>query len=175
MAEQRQDDQLEPTYTSSVPIRDVALKTCRKQWTMGRSGERGSGISVLMALHDDGDCFFIIPAIQQYIHFSVLLSIFVYIEITHQSLLYICSHQPIPLAWTHENIILYSVNISYIHLINRIKPQLKLFSNFLIPRIKNENYLCPFYFDLTQIEEIKLGLVYIVLMIYEDHPITGQI
>ena len=53
MDEQTQDDQLEPTYHSSEPIRDVALKTCRKQWTMGRGDERGSGISVLMARHDD--------------------------------------------------------------------------------------------------------------------------
>ena len=49
MAEQEQDDQLEPTYGSSVRIRDVTLKTCRKGWTIGRSGERGSGISVLAA------------------------------------------------------------------------------------------------------------------------------
>ena len=55
MAEQRQDDQLEPTYSSSVPIRDVVLKTCRKQWTIGRSGERGSWVSSLMARHDDDD------------------------------------------------------------------------------------------------------------------------
>ncbi len=55
MDEQRQDDQLEPTYSSSVPIRDVALKTCRKQWAIGRCGERGSGISVLIARHDDDD------------------------------------------------------------------------------------------------------------------------
>ena len=55
MDEQRQDDQLEPTYTSYVPIQDVALKTCRKQWMIGRGGERGSGISVLMVQHDDDD------------------------------------------------------------------------------------------------------------------------
>ena len=55
MAEQKQDDQLEPTYNSSVRIRDVALRTCQKQWTIGRSGERGSGISVLAARHDDDD------------------------------------------------------------------------------------------------------------------------
>ena len=55
MAEQRQDDQFEPTYSSSVPIRNVALKTCRKQWTIGRCGERVSGISVLMAKDDDDD------------------------------------------------------------------------------------------------------------------------
>ena len=47
------DDQLEPTYSSSVPIRDIILKTCQKQWTIGRGGERGSGISVLIARRDD--------------------------------------------------------------------------------------------------------------------------
>ena len=55
MDEQRQGDQLEPTYDSSVSIRDVALKTCRKQWTIEKGGEKGSGISVLMARHDDDD------------------------------------------------------------------------------------------------------------------------
>ena len=42
-----------PTYSSSVYIRGVALKTCRKRWTIGRGGERGSGISLLMARQDD--------------------------------------------------------------------------------------------------------------------------
>ena len=55
MAEQKQDDQLEHTYSSYVRIWDVALKTCQKRWMIGRSGERGSGISVLMARHDDDD------------------------------------------------------------------------------------------------------------------------
>ena len=55
--EQRQDDLLEPTYINSVPIRNVVLKTCRKQWTIGRVGERGPGISVLMARHDDDDIY----------------------------------------------------------------------------------------------------------------------
>ena len=55
MDEQRQDDQLEPTYSCAVSIQDVTLKTCRKQWTIGRGGERGSGISVLMARRDDDD------------------------------------------------------------------------------------------------------------------------
>ena len=51
MDEQRQGVQLEPTYSSSVLIRDVAMKTCWKQWTIEKSGERGSGI----ALYDDDD------------------------------------------------------------------------------------------------------------------------
>ena len=55
MDEQRLDVQLEPTYNSSVPIRDVDRRICRKQWTIGRSGERASGISVLIARHDDDD------------------------------------------------------------------------------------------------------------------------
>ena len=55
MDEQRQDVQFEPTYSSFVPIWDVALRISRKQWTIGRCGERGSGISVLIARHDDDD------------------------------------------------------------------------------------------------------------------------
>ena len=55
MAKEKQDDQLEYTYSSYVRIRDVALKTCQKRLMIGRSGERGSGISVLAARHDDDD------------------------------------------------------------------------------------------------------------------------
>ena len=53
MAEQKQDDQLEHTYSSYVRIRDVDLKTCQRRWTRGKSGERGLGISVLVARYDD--------------------------------------------------------------------------------------------------------------------------
>ena len=31
------------------------LNICRRRWTIGKSGERGSGISVLPARHDDDD------------------------------------------------------------------------------------------------------------------------
>ena len=55
MAEQRQGDQLAPTYSSSVGIRGVAMRICRKRWTTRRGGERGSRISVLMARQDDDD------------------------------------------------------------------------------------------------------------------------
>ena len=56
MAKQKQDDQLERTYSSYVRRRDVTLKTCQKQGEgIGRSGERGSGISVLEVRHDDDD------------------------------------------------------------------------------------------------------------------------
>ena len=55
MAELKQGDKLEPTYSSSVRIRDIALRTCQKWWKIGRSGERGSGISVLVARHDDDE------------------------------------------------------------------------------------------------------------------------
>ena len=56
MAGQKQDDQHEHKFSSYVRIRDVALKTCLRQWTIGKSGERGSGISVLVACHDDEYC-----------------------------------------------------------------------------------------------------------------------
>ena len=35
--------------------RDVVLKTCPGRWTIGRSGERGSGISVLSVRYDDDE------------------------------------------------------------------------------------------------------------------------
>ena len=55
MAEQKQDDQRKHTHSSYVRIWDVALKTCRSRWRIGRSGEKGSGISVVAARHDDDD------------------------------------------------------------------------------------------------------------------------
>ena len=55
MAVQKQDDRHEHTFCSYVRIRDVVLKTCLGRWMIGRSGERGSGISVLSARHDDDD------------------------------------------------------------------------------------------------------------------------
>ena len=53
MAGQKQDDQHGHTFSSYVKIQGVALKTCWRLWTIGRSGERGSGISVPAAGHDD--------------------------------------------------------------------------------------------------------------------------
>ena len=55
MDEQRQNDMLEPTYNSSVPIQDVALKSYRKRWTIEKGGENRSGISTLLVWHDDDD------------------------------------------------------------------------------------------------------------------------
>ena len=55
MAVQEQDDQLELTYSNYVRTQDVNLKTCVRRWVIGRSGERGSEISVLAARHDDDD------------------------------------------------------------------------------------------------------------------------
>ena len=55
MASQKQDDQLERTFSSYVRIQVVVLKTCLGRWTIGRSGERGSGMSVLPARYDDDD------------------------------------------------------------------------------------------------------------------------
>ena len=51
-----------------VRIRDVALKTCQRRWTIERSGERESGISVLAAWHDDDD------------YYDIYIYIYIYIE-----------------------------------------------------------------------------------------------
>ena len=71
IAEQKQGDQLEPTYSSAVRIRDAALRTCQKRWTIGRSGERESGISVLVARHDDDDY----PSMDNFFSFSLFFSL----------------------------------------------------------------------------------------------------
>ena len=55
MAEQKQDDKHKHTFSSYVRIRDVVQKICQRRWTIGKSGERGSGISVLPARNDDDD------------------------------------------------------------------------------------------------------------------------
>ena len=55
MDEQKQDNQLEPTYTRSLPMQNVALKTWREQWMIEKGGGSGSGRFVLMAWHDDDD------------------------------------------------------------------------------------------------------------------------
>ena len=55
MDEQRLDDQLEPIYSSSAPIRDVPWKASQERWTIETGGERESGISVLAAQHDDDE------------------------------------------------------------------------------------------------------------------------
>ena len=53
MALQKQEDQHEHTFSNYVRIEDAVLKTCLRQWAIGKSGERGSGISMLPARHDD--------------------------------------------------------------------------------------------------------------------------
>ena len=58
MAVQKQGDQLESTYSSSVRIRDLARRTWQKRWTIWRSGERGSVISELVARQDDNESSF---------------------------------------------------------------------------------------------------------------------
>ena len=83
MAGQKQDEQFEHTFSSYVRIRAVALKTCRRQWTIGRSGKRGSGISVIAARHDD-DMYI-------YIYIIIIMSCrYIYIYIYH--------HHVVPLS-----------------------------------------------------------------------------
>ena len=55
MDEQRQEDQLEPTYNSSVLIHDIALKSYRERFTLEKGGGRGSERSTLVVRYDDDD------------------------------------------------------------------------------------------------------------------------
>ena len=69
MAKQKQDDQLEHTYNRYVRIWDVTLKTCRRRWMIGRSGERG--IPVLAAWLDDDDDIYCYVIIYIYIYIYI--------------------------------------------------------------------------------------------------------
>ena len=74
MAAQKQDDQHERTFSSYVRIQVVVLKTYLGRWTIGRSGERGSGISVLPARYDDDDFSFYAILTNKRFHEIILLS-----------------------------------------------------------------------------------------------------
>ena len=80
MAVRRQDNQHEHIFSSYVRIRDVVLKTCLGRWTIGRSGERGSGISVLPAWHDDDDIFTYI-CIHTHTHIYIYIYICIYVKV----------------------------------------------------------------------------------------------
>ena len=67
MAGQKNDTKLEHTFSSYVRIREVALKFCQRWWTIGRSGERGSGISMLAARHHDDDSMYNTVLLNKYL------------------------------------------------------------------------------------------------------------
>ena len=48
-------DELNSTTILLLQIGEDTLKTCQKRWMIGRNGERGPGMSVLVARHDDDD------------------------------------------------------------------------------------------------------------------------
>ena len=76
MAVQKQDDQQEHTFSSYVRIRDVVLKTYLGRWTIRKSGERGSGISVLPARYDDDDDDDVFWGVTLYIYIYIYIYIF---------------------------------------------------------------------------------------------------
>ena len=106
MAEQRQNDQLEPTYNSYVRIRDAALETCQKQWTIERSGERVSEISILISRLDDNDdddegetsIYFLVFMLLCWLRFE---HYFIYQEIVYADLVTTHTH-------THTHIYIYA-------------------------------------------------------------------
>ena len=73
----------EHTFSNYVRIRNVVQKTCQRRWTIGRSGERGSGISVLPARHDDDDIHIFMweknTQINTHTHIHAHIYIYIYI------------------------------------------------------------------------------------------------
>ena len=75
IAEQKQDDQLEDTYSSYVRIRDVVLKTCQRRWMIGRMAREGQGYPCWR--HD--------MRMRMMIHslYTCIYSVFIYIYFHH--------------------------------------------------------------------------------------------
>ena len=103
MAGQKQDDQHEHIFSSYVRIRDVALKTCQRRWTIGKSGERGSGIYVLVARHDDDESYqqLLQHKIIVFSHENINIYIYIYIYI------YISTKVDMPLNEKNRYIYIY--------------------------------------------------------------------
>ena len=89
------DDQLEPTCYSSVPIRDITLMNCEKQWTIGRGGGRGSEISLLIERYDDDILSYL------YTHTHTHTYIYIYIIAISQSNIDLSTAAIIHLAKDH--------------------------------------------------------------------------
>ena len=70
-----QGDQHEHTFSNYVRIQDVVQKTCQWLWTIGKSGERQSGISVLPAWHDDDDDIYINTVKDIYIYIYIYMCV----------------------------------------------------------------------------------------------------
>ena len=68
MDEQRQDEQLEAIYNSSVPIQDIALKTSWERWMIETDGKRGSVRSLLAAWDDN-----VVDDIYIYIYIYIIM------------------------------------------------------------------------------------------------------
>ena len=72
------DMQLEHTYSSSERIRDVALNTCQRRWTIGRSGEKGQGYPCwrhdMMMVMMSGTLFTFVELFLKRVSFAIFLS-----------------------------------------------------------------------------------------------------
>ena len=106
MAAQKQDDQHERTFTSYVRIQAVVLKTYLGRWTIGRSGERGSGISVLPARYDDDD------------------DIYIYMPMLLQPKPQLCREQPFIGSWLGSGIV--SEPMNHYHWPRTLQPYLSI-------------------------------------------------
>ena len=119
MDEQRQDVQQVSTYSSSVSIRDRSLRIWRKQCTIRRCGERGSGISVLRAWRDDVDDIYI----------YIYIYIYIFIPMQTVSLYHNCSgflDMPDALSWDRNQSNFMQDLVSYHSAIRRPTPAREL-------------------------------------------------
>ena len=134
MAVQKQDDQHEHTFSSYVRIRDVVLKTCLGRWTIGRSGERGSGISVLPARYDDDDDD---------------VTVYICIREIYNTTLRYLNVPGYELDWLTGIIVNYGLDLT-----NKFR------SSFLIRIIRVNHPTCPTYIITIGLIQIFLNILY---------------
>ena len=162
MANQKQDDQLEHTYSSYEMIRDVTLKTCRRRWMIGRRGERGSGISPLAARHDDMHVYiykqtYVYIYIYIYIYAHTFIYIYIYIYIYIQNV-YIYTFIYIYIYMSYIYVIYIYIGLVKLHRRTRAQPLfvvVRLYAWPLLLLIPNSFLLPPFLtFSLSNLSRV---------------------
>ena len=168
MDEQKQDDPLEPTYNSFVPIRDISLKTCLKQWTKEKGGGRGSGISVLMARCDGDDnndsldqlCLFFLCRdvcnLLTFAHRLEVLAVPVLAEIvTHLRIEQNCRCLTIPSVWLDlKSKIVYIISGSFFF-------QTHIVYLFVRRILKNFPFALSWQYNTETLHVKRIGLVFL--------------
>ena len=165
-----------------MPIRDAALRICRKQWTIGRCGERVSGISVLIARHDDDDdsifeFLFILFGIITYSGFTGLNNIYIYIYIYTLAYIYInIIYNFLGYQWpklehinktSKQNKKKHPLNFGY-YLLEVVWPVPSTTRDIFVTNFYFTHFLVCFFLSLFQIKLISVDICWFIIRFVGD-------